>query len=267
MNVEGQGTKHSHTPAVVGVIPARYASTRLPAKPLVDLCGKPMLQHVYERARTASLLDRVVIATDDNRIADAVGNFGGECVMTSPDIRSGSDRVAFVAKSLAGAGVIVNIQGDEPLISPQMIDEAIRPMLQGSSYQVVTPVKVIASAEELHNPGIVKVVLDRDGYAMYFSRAAIPFSRDGSAVDGGRLRDVYYKHIGLYVFAREVLMQFSTWQESTLERIEKLEQLRLLEYGCRIKTVVTSYDSIPVDTAEDAERVRTIMKQTGGSKR
>jgi 3-deoxy-manno-octulosonate cytidylyltransferase (CMP-KDO synthetase) len=253
------------TGRAVGIIPARYGSSRLHAKPLIDLCGKPMLQHVYERARKASLLDRVVVATDHEQIAEAVRNFGGECIMTDSGIRSGSDRVACVAGKLTGADIIVNIQGDEPLISPEMIDGAVRPMLEDSSLQVVTPVRVITSTEELQYPGTVKVVLDRDGYALYFSRSVIPFARDGNAGDNGQLPVTYYKHIGLYVFAREVLMQFSSWQESILERVEKLEQLRLLENGCRIKTVVTSFDSMPVDTAEDADRVRAIMRQTGES--
>jgi len=254
--------KMNSKPIIAAIIPARYASTRLPAKPLIDLCGKPMIQHVYERAKQASLVTNVLVATDHENIAAAVHAFGGECAMTSPDIRSGSDRIAAAAKNLSGTDIIVNVQGDEPLIAPLMIDAAIQPMIDDASIQVATLVKKIDSAAELTNPNIVKCVLDEAGYAIYFSRSPIPYLRDNVDIGTWHTRHTYFKHIGLYVYRKPFLLQFSSWKESTLERIEKLEQLRILEHGIRIKATITEYDSIPIDTPEDAERVRAILQQS-----
>ena len=244
---------------IVAIIPARYGSARLPGKPLIDLCGKPMIQRVYERAKQAKLVNEVIVATDDARIVDAVKRFGGKAVMTPTDLRSGSDRVAFVAKDLPDASIIVNVQGDEPLIEPAMIDEAIQPLIDDTGLLVGTLLKRIDSAEELSNPTIVKAVLDKNRFALYFSRAPIPFNRDGHGFEG------FYKHIGLYVYRRSFLLKFASLQESALERVEKLEQLRILEHGYKIKAAITSYDSVPVDTPEDVERVKTLLKKSAAS--
>lgn len=239
---------------IAAVIPARYGSTRLPGKPLVDLCGKPMIQHVFERVKQVSRIDRVIVATDDVRVADAVKRFGGEVVMTPSDIRSGSDRVAFAARDLQNVSIIVNVQGDEPLIEPAMIDEAIQALIDDPAVEVATLVKHVDAAEELINPNTVKVVVDRHGYAMYFSRSPIPFQRDGREFEG------FLKHIGLYVFRRDFLIKFASLPETALERSEKLEQLRILEYGNKIKATVTRYESIPVDTPEDLEKARMLVR-------
>ena len=250
----------SESTNIIGIIPARYASTRLPAKPIVDICGKPMIQRVYEQARQSKLINRLIVATDDERIAVVVRKFGGEVTLTPLDIRSGSDRVAYVAGSLSEADIVVNVQGDEPLIVPEMIDQAIRPLVDDPSIPVGTLVKKIDSSGELLNPGIVKVVIDDGGFAMYFSRSPIPFARDVTRMEEWHGRHQYYKHIGLYVYRRSFLLEFAGWDESPLERAEKLEQLRILEHGYRIKAAVTTFDSIPVDTAEDVERVKTILQ-------
>ena len=251
---------------IIAVIPARYASVRLPAKPLVDLCGKPMIQHVYERAAQAKLVDEVVVATDDDRIAERVKKFGGKVAMTPSDIRSGSDRVAYVANTLTDTDIVINVQGDEPLIVPHMIDEAVQPLIDDTSIQVGTLVKKITSAEELHNPNIVKVVLDDMNFGIYFSRSPIPYLRDGASMNDWHTRHQYYKHIGLYVYRRKFLLQFSQWDESTLEKTEKLEQLRIIEHGYKIKTALTEFDSVPIDTPDDVKKVKEIMmKQTSAA--
>ncbi|MBI3189942.1 MAG: 3-deoxy-manno-octulosonate cytidylyltransferase, partial [Ignavibacteriales bacterium] len=185
----------------------------------------------------------------------------GEVMLTSPELRSGSDRVAAVAREI-DANIIMSIQGDEPLIAPEMIDQAVEPLIQDSTIQVGTLVRKIETADELLNPNIVKVVLDDKNFALYFSRSPIPYLRESATMDEWHKRHQYYKHIGLYVFRKDFLLEYSSWQESSLEQAEKLEQLRILEHGYRIKTAVTEYDSIPIDTAEDAERVRKILLQS-----
>ena len=242
----------------IGVIPARYASQRLPAKPLIDLLGKTMIQRVYEQAKKATLLSKVVVATDDRRIEEAVKGFGGDVMMTSPEIRSGSDRVAAVAEAVAG-DIYVNIQGDEPLMAPQMIDEAVRVVHDDQEVAVGSLAKRITDARDLTNPSVVKVVMDQSGFALYFSRSTVPHVRDEK--DPGRWlsRATFYKHIGIYVFRRDVLRAYSKLNESPLEQAEKLEQLRILESGYRIRMGVTTFDSIPVDTMEDAERIRALL--------
>lgn len=246
-------------PLVVAIIPSRYASTRLPAKPLVDLCGKPMVQHVVERARQARLVDRVIVATDHEAIASAVRAFGGEVVMTAPELPSGSDRIAAVAKTLS-ADLIVNVQGDEPLIAPEMIDQAIAPLLDDPAVLSGTIVRPIDAAADVHNPNIVKAVLDQQGFALYFSRSPIPHLRDVPP-ESWHLRHRYYKHFGLYVYRRAFLLEYASWPATPLEISEKLEQLRILERGYRMRVAVTEHDSIPVDTASDAERVRVILQR------
>jgi 3-deoxy-manno-octulosonate cytidylyltransferase (CMP-KDO synthetase) len=248
------GTLH-----IVAIVPARYASTRLPAKPLVDLCGKPMIQRVVEQARKATLIDDVIVATDDERIEKVVTAFGGKAVMTPAAIATGSDRIAYAAQHLQDADIIVNIQGDEPLVDPRAIDAAVQPMVENQDIQVATLVKNIVSAEELMSPHVVKAVLDNDGYAVYFSRSPIPYLRNGIEMNRWHTHHSYYKHFGLYVFRRDFLLKFASWKESSLERIEKLEQLRIIEHGYKIKATITNLDSIPIDTAEDAERVRAVL--------
>lgn len=244
----------------VAIIPARFASQRLPGKPLSDICGKPMIRHVVERTRQASLVDDVVVATDDPRIVDAVRGFGGTAVMTPPDLASGSDRVAFVARTMPDAGVVVNVQGDEPLIVPAMIDEAVAPLLADPHILAGTLVRKIETPEELLSASVVKAVLDRDGYCLYFSRSTIPFVRD-LPIHDWLARGVHFKHIGLYVFRREFLLRYTEMPATPLESLEKLEQLRMLENGYRIKAVVTTHNSVPVDTAEDLERVRRLVQE------
>jgi 3-deoxy-manno-octulosonate cytidylyltransferase (CMP-KDO synthetase) len=245
---------------VVAIIPARYGSQRLPAKPLADICGKPMVQHVYERAAKATLVSAVLVATDDERIMSAVHGFGGRAVMTPESLQTGTDRIAYVASSRPDANVVVNVQGDEPLIEPAMIDEAVAPLVQDNSILVGTLVRKIESNDELTNPGIVKVVLDNEGNGMYFSRSPVPFGRDFQQTELLK-HHTYYKHIGLYVFRREFLGTFTGLIQTPLEKAEKLEQLRILENGYKIRCTVTSFDSVPVDTQEDLDRVRAIVKQ------
>ncbi len=244
---------------IVAIIPARYASTRLPGKPLADINGKPMIEHVYERVQRASLVDKVMVATDDQRIAAAVESFGGNAVMTPVKARTGTDRIAFVVRSLPDAHIIVNVQGDEPLIVPAMVDEAVRPLLSDSSIDVGTLIRKIESDEELKNPGIVKVVRTESGRALYFSRSIIPFSRDISGEEVLRTH-TYYKHIGLYVFRRDFLLRFPDLAQTNLELAENLEQLRILEHGYSIAATITRHDSVTVDTTEDLERVRRIAE-------
>jgi len=244
---------------IIAVIPARYASQRLPAKPLVDLLGKPMIQRVYEQVQQATLPTRVVVATDDDRIAVVVREFGGDAVMTSPEIKSGSDRVAAVARDIQG-DIFVNVQGDEPLVAPEMIDEAVRVLLEDPSAVVGTLVRKIESTEELLNPGVVKVVVSADGDALYFSRSVIPFVRDVHDQSQWIQRHTFYKHIGLYVYRREFLLSYAAMPESGLERAEKLEQLRILERGYRIKVGITQHDSVPIDTTDDVRRAIDILQ-------
>jgi 3-deoxy-manno-octulosonate cytidylyltransferase (CMP-KDO synthetase) len=247
-------------PSAIGVIPARFASSRFPGKPLVDLIGKPMIQRVSERAAGARSLSRVLVATDDKRIRDAVLAFGGEAVMTPAGIPSGTDRMAFVAENL-DADIFVNIQGDEPLIEPDEIDAVVLLLAEDPGADVGTLVKKIDRADELESPNTAKVVLDASGYALYFSRSPIPYDRDETDA-GARIRKhPYWKHIGIYGFRREFLLQYARWRPTPLERAEKLEQLRVLERGYRIKTAETRFEPVCVDTPADAERVRNLLKQ------
>ena len=244
---------------VVGVIPSRYGSTRLPAKPLVDLLGKPMVQHVVERVRAATMIHRTVVAIDDERIANVVRSFGGDVVMTSPDIRSGSDRVAAVARMIPG-DIFVNIQGDEPLISPAMIDAAVRVVSEHPDVQMGTLVRPLDDPADVTNPSVVKVAIAANGDALYFSRSAIPHVRDEKDPRRWHTSGMLYKHIGIYAFRRAFLEIFSSLPEGKLEQAEKLEQLRVLEAGYRIRTGLTQHDSVPIDTPEDVEKVREMMR-------
>lgn len=249
---------------IVGVIPARYASTRLPAKPLVNLLGRPMIQRVYEQAKKARLLHEVVVATDDERIARAVEAFGGEVVMTSLEIRSGSDRVAAVAEQMSG-DIFVNVQGDEPLLNPVMIDQAVQALLDDQQAQIGTLAKRIESADDLLSPNVVKVVFDSSSYALYFSRSVIPHIRENNEPRSWIKHQTFYEHIGLYVFRRESLLKFASLPESSLEKAEKLEQLRALEAGMKIKVALTEFDCVPVDTQDDVEHVIQLLKKKESS--
>ena len=218
-----------------------------------------MIQHVVERTARALRVHEVLVATDDERIMAAVQQFGGKALMTPADLKSGTDRVAYAARSLTEAEIIVNVQGDEPLIAPAMIDQAVEPLQHNESILAGTLVKEISTDDELNNPGVVKAILDRNGYCLYFSRSIIPFVRDVGQRDW-RAHHTFYKHIGLYVFRRELLLRYATLPQTPLERAEKLEQLRLLEHGYPIKATITEEDSIPVDTPADLEKVRTIVE-------
>lgn len=245
---------------IVGIIPSRYASTRLPAKPLVDICGKPMIQRVYEQAKQSTLLTDIVIATDDDRIETVVRSFGGRVQMTPIDIQSGSDRIALVAKNY-NADIVVNIQGDEPMIDPKLIDQTIQLLMDDTNAVVGTAVKKISSSQDVFNSNVVKVTLDKNNYALYFSRSPIPHVRDAKKDDDWFAGTQFYKHFGIYVYRADFLQHFTTLKQSPLEIAEKLEQLRILENGYKIKCAITEYESHPVDTPEDLERVRTIISK------
>lgn len=243
-------------PRIVGIIPARYASSRFPGKALAELEGKPMVQHVVERASRAALLDQVVVATDDARIADAVRAFGGTVCMTSPEHPSGTDRIAEVARGMA-CDLVVNIQGDEPLIEAAVIDLAAEPLAEDPVIAMGTLARPMGVAEAA-DPSKVKVVLDRQGFALYFSRSPIPYIRDGAPPPA---ECPYLLHMGLYVYRRETLLQLAALPPTPLEERERLEQLRALEHGVRIRVVLTEHQSFGVDTPADLERVRRMLQR------
>jgi 3-deoxy-manno-octulosonate cytidylyltransferase (CMP-KDO synthetase) len=243
---------------VTAVIPARFASTRFPGKPLANLLGKPMIQWVVERTAASALVDRVLVATDDMRIFDAVSAFGGEVVMTRADHPTGTDRLAEVAEGL-DSELVVNVQGDEPLIIPAMIDEAVAPLRADSSIVMGTLMTPLTSAEDYHNPNVVKVVVDRRGFALYFSRAPIPHPREVTVNAGVLASFPGGRHIGLYVYRRDFLLKFPKLPPTPLEELEKLEQLRALEQGYSIRVASTFHTSIGVDTPEDLEQVRALL--------
>jgi 3-deoxy-manno-octulosonate cytidylyltransferase (CMP-KDO synthetase) len=243
---------------VYGIIPARYGSTRLPAKVLADIAGRPLIQHVYERARLSPSLDRLVVATDDDRVFQRVKSFGGEVVKTSPAHPSGTDRVAEAARILEAGekDLVVNIQGDQPLFESGMIDEIVSPFREDAGLEMGALVYPILREEELANPSVVKVVADRQGFALYFSRSPIPF------VQTAGLTPRFYKHIGPYAYRLGFLLEFTRLSRGTLEQIESLEQLRALEHGHKIRIVETQFDSQEVDTPEDLEKVRAIIRNS-----
>jgi 3-deoxy-manno-octulosonate cytidylyltransferase (CMP-KDO synthetase) len=243
--------------SILAVIPARYASTRLPGKPLVPLGGKPMIERVWERVRQARSVSSVVVATDDERIRSAVEAFGGEVAMTRADHRSGTERVAEVAAARSDAEILVNVQGDEPLIEPAAIDAAVEAILSDAAVNVATLAVPITNPGDIMDPNVVKAVLDFDGNALYFSRAPIPWVRDRE----GPVHARHLKHLGLYVFRRAALLEFPTFPQGDLERIEQLEQLRWLENGYRIRVAETEYDSVSVDMPEDVARVEQLLAQ------
>ncbi|MBI2301930.1 MAG: 3-deoxy-manno-octulosonate cytidylyltransferase [Armatimonadetes bacterium] len=238
--------------SVVAIIPARYASTRLPGKVLVDIAGKPMLQHVYERTRLCPLISRVLVATDDERVERAVHGFGGDVVMTRADHQTGTDRLAEVAAGI-DADIIVNVQGDEPLIASSSIEIAARPLLADPSLVMSTLRERIHDPADVADPNLVKVVVDRNGFALYFSRQPIPYHHHKDSPV------VWWRHLGLYVYRREFLLRYAVLPPTPLQLAEGLEQLRALEHGYRILVPETPHPAIGVDTPEDLERVRLLL--------
>ncbi|MBU0701184.1 3-deoxy-manno-octulosonate cytidylyltransferase [bacterium] len=291
----------------IGIIPVRFGSTRFPGKPLIDLCGKPMIQWVYEQTQKSKSLEQVIVATDDERIYEAVAGFGGYALMTSKDHTCGTSRVAEVAEGLS-AEIIINIQGDEPLIEPDMINQLVQGMQSDPVVYMATLKKRITNKNDVNNPHVVKVVTDRNGFALYFSRAGIPYAREGRRQEaGGRIQNTdnagqitvaaglvpatgrtnkqeaedrsqsvgadlcvcpdnipsphWYKHVGLYGYRREFLLKINNLPYSSLEAMESLEQLRILENGYKIKVVETEYDTIGVDTHDDLVKVAGVMRE------
>jgi 3-deoxy-manno-octulosonate cytidylyltransferase (CMP-KDO synthetase) len=245
--------------SVLVVIPARYRSTRFPGKPLALLRGKPVIQHVYEGAKSATQANEVVVATDDQRIVEVVERCGGLAVMTSAGARSGTERVGEVARS-RDAQVIINVQGDEPLIHPDMIDQLAEYLERHRAVPMASLMTRFQRREDVASPNVVKVVVDREGFALYFSRAAIPHVRSQGA---GRRADepaVCYKHLGIYGYQRHFLLQFPHLEPTPLEQAEQLEQLRALEHGHRIKLLETVHDTVGVDTPDDLKRVETMLR-------
>jgi len=240
-------------PKIAVVIPARYASERLPGKPLAEIAGRPMIQHVVERSRRARGISAVVVATDDERIASAVRGFGGLAELTSPDCTCGTDRVAELARKM-DAELFINVQGDEPLIEPGAIEEVAKALRTGAA--MATLCRAAEPGEDLTDPNTVKVVIDHRGDALYFSRAPIPYYRDGRPENA-----LSFVHVGVYGYQREFLFKFAALHPGRLERAEKLEQLRALEHGHPIRVVPTPYASLSVDTPEDLERVRALLEE------
>jgi 3-deoxy-manno-octulosonate cytidylyltransferase (CMP-KDO synthetase) len=257
----------------VAIIPTRLASSRLPGKALIEIAGKPMICWVAERAQAARNVDRVLVATDSQEIFEAVRRNGFESVLTDPNHASGTDRIAEVAARILEAEIVVNVQGDEPMIAPETIERAVDAMAQelekNAGAGIVTSWEPIESSDDLLNPDLVKVVLDDAGYAVYFSRLPIPFPRDAVKRHGSieqalgkepELLKLFRKHTGLYVYRRDVLLEFTKWPQTQLERTEALEQLRALEHGVKIRVIEASGTSTGVDTPEDLAKVRRVLE-------
>lgn len=280
MNHTGSNPPNKLKTSAVAIIPARYDSVRLPGKALLEIDGKPMICWVVERALAARNVNRAIVATDDQRIIAAVKSAGFEAVLTSTHHQSGTDRIAEVAASLDDADIIVNVQGDEPLISPETIERAVSTleseMKAGGAREenqtgIVTTWEPLDSAAAVMNPDVVKIVIDDHERAIYFSRSPIPYPRDAVRTHGSleaalaketALLSSFRKHTGLYVYRRDVLLAFASWPQSSLERAESLEQLRALEYGVKIKAIEASAGSIGVDTPEDLQRVREMVSSS-----
>ena len=239
----------------IGVIPARLGSTRLSQKVLLDICGKPMIQHVWEAAKKAKVLDDVIIATDNEAVVNIAKRFGAKAVLTSIDHSSGTDRVTEVVNPL-DVRVVVNIQGDEPLIQPSMINELATALLDNPNIVMATLAKRITDENEIQDPNIVKVVLDKENFALYFSRAPIPHNREPKK---GFLTESHYKHIGIYAYTKDFLFTFANMPQSRLEQIEKLEQLRVLENGYKIKVIETKFQTKSVDVESDLDLVKGLL--------
>lgn len=263
----GHHGQHSNQ-KVIAIIPARYDSVRLPGKLLLPLGDKPLIIRTLEQAKKAGLIDDVIVATDSKQIFDTVTSAGGNAVMTSAKHQSGSDRIAEVAETLEKGSIIVNVQGDEPLISPKTIDAAVKALLDNDPVQMATTCEKFENAEDILNPNNVKVVCDKDENAIYFSRSPIPYLRNEIGLHGSlrqalesrpQLKDNFKKHTGLYVYRREFLLEYTKWPQTELEKIEMLEQLRALENGIKIKLVEVDEISIGIDTAEDLYRAAEIL--------
>jgi 3-deoxy-manno-octulosonate cytidylyltransferase (CMP-KDO synthetase) len=255
---------------VIAIIPARLSSTRLPNKLLLEIAGKPLIQHTLEQTQKARNIFRTIVATDSEEILKVVRNSGNEAILTDENHQSGSDRIAEVAENLPENSIIVNVQGDEPLISPNTIEKAVEAVLKDESIEMATTCELIYEIEDILAPDVVKVVLDENDFALYFSRSQIPFPRDDVKKYGNlenALRNepdllaLYRKHTGLYVYRREFLLKFTKLKQSELEKTEMLEQLRSLENGARIKVIEVSESSIGVDTHEDLERVKFVLEK------
>jgi len=246
--------EHPSQLSSIVVIPARYESTRFPGKPLALLAGRPMIEHVYRRAIEARGVSRVLVATDDERIAEAVRRFDGEAVMTSPTHLTGTDRLAEVAAGL-DCDVVINVQGDEPLVAPEMIEQAIAPFADDEHLQMTSLRSPIRSDHDLHDPNVVKVVVDEHDFALYFSRAPIPWVRERTP----KAPVEAWRHIGLYGYRRTFLPTFAAMRPAALEQLERLEQLRALEHGIPIKVMPTNFEAVGVDTPADLARVEALM--------
>ncbi len=236
------------------IIPARYGSSRLEGKPLIEVNGKPIIQWVYEKALQAKLADMIIVATDDERILNAVKAFGGGVEMTSVNHKCGSDRIREVAERHPEISYIVNLQGDEPLIKPESIDAVARNVQEDDNADISTLIRVLTDEEEINNPNLVKCVVDNNGYALYFSRSKIPFERNYGIA-------TFYGHLGIYGYKREALMKMTSLEQTPLERTESLEQLRALENGMKIKTSVVDFVPVGIDTLEDLEKFKEIISQ------
>jgi 3-deoxy-manno-octulosonate cytidylyltransferase (CMP-KDO synthetase) len=264
----------------VGIIPARWGSTRFPGKALHEIAGKPLLQYVWERCRRARKLDRLIIATDDFRIAEAAFDWGAEVAMTSSNHASGTDRIAEVAAKMKAFVHIINIQGDEPLIEPKLIDRLVRELQRDNKLEMITAAHPFDDPRDAESPHQVKVVVNQKGEALYFSRALIPASGSGGLQTADQIKrqfvnrrslSLYFRHQGIYGYRRDLLLRFVRWKTSPLERTESLEQLRALENGVRIRVVMTGSGSPGVDTPEDAQTMERLMmsagRRTGGRRR
>ena len=241
----------------IGIIPARYSSIRFEGKLLADLCGKPVIQHTWENAKRSKAIDDLIIATDDKRIYNIAKGFGANVVYTSLGHKSGSDRLTEVASSI-DAKVVVNIQADEPLLHPTMIDDVVSPLLKNKSIQMATLCHKIKEAKDIVDPNVVKVVTDRNGFALYFSRSPIPYERESDSPEQSKVD--YYKHIGIYAYMKDFLFTFKSLPQSRLEKIEKLEQLRVIENGYKIKVIETRFDTVGIDTPDDLQKAVEIIK-------
>jgi len=240
------------------IIPARYGSSRFPGKPLATIFGKPMIQHVYERASSCPEFSGVLVATDDERILTRVQRFGGRAVMTDKNHRSGTDRICEAARKigLTGEDLIINIQGDQPVFDPSIVFKLIKPLTENPSISMTTLKWKMDDETDIHNPNHVKVVTDNEGFALYFSRSPIPYFRENNR----HSMEPYYKHLGFYGYKMKFLLRFTTLPEGTLEAAERLEQLRALEYGYRIKVLETDFNSIEVDVPEDIRKVEKTVR-------
>ncbi|PIP20073.1 MAG: 3-deoxy-manno-octulosonate cytidylyltransferase [Candidatus Omnitrophica bacterium CG23_combo_of_CG06-09_8_20_14_all_40_11] len=244
---------------VIGIIPARYSSTRFQGKVLADILGKPMIQHVWERAKQALLLEDLIIACDDERVARVAQDFGAKVSMTAKGHVSGTDRIIEVVNPI-DVRMVINIQADEPLIHPRMIDAVAQALLDDNAVSMATIMKQIDNVKDLNDPNVVKVVIDKNNFVLYFSRSPIPCHAKESEIK----LPIYFKHIGLYGYTKDFLFIYKNLPVSYLERVERLEQLRVLEEGFRIKVIETKYDTIGVDTPEDLEKVKEYLNKSSG---